>query len=57
MRSNDGKQTLDKTLKGTYTELTDYPAEKRTTMRQNIITCDNLTVIYGEQVVLGVWRG
>ena len=51
---------LDKTPEDTYTKVDIKlitPQKRRTAMIQNTITYYNLTDIYGEQVVLGVWRG
>ena len=51
---------LDKALEDTYTKVCIKritPQKRRTAMTQNTITYYNLTDIYGEQVVLGVWRG
>lgn len=51
---------LDKTPEDTYTKVEIKlitPQKRRTAMTQNTITYHNLTDIYGEQVVLGVWRG
>ena len=64
MDCKDGLQenpdVLDKSPEDPYTKVKIKlvtPQKRRTAMIQNTITYFNLTVIYGEQVVLDVWRG